>query len=97
DDRRNLVATNLVRCRCHRGLPDCRMAVEDRLDLDRGNILARSADDVLLAIDEMQIAIVVAGDDITGMKPSALPRFRGGFRVLQIFPEEAVARIRARP
>ena len=69
--------------------------MQHALDLDRGDVLAAAADDVLLAVDEVQLAVGVAPHDVAGVEPAALPGCRRGLGVLQVFAEEAVARLGA--
>src|SRR5215475_7467252 len=71
------------------------MAIQHGLDFNRGNVLSGATDHVLLAVDEMEITIHVARDDVAGVQPSTIPGLVGSLRVLQILPEEAVARIGA--
>ena len=66
------------------------MAVEDGLDLDRGDVLAGAADHVLLAVDEVQVAVRIARHDIAGVQPAAVPRFSGRLRILQVLAEKTV-------
>ena len=71
------------------------MLHQHALDLDRGDVFAGAADDVLLAVDEMKRAIRAAPHHVAGMKPAAVPGLRGGLGILEILAEEAVAGCRA--
>src|SRR5882672_2208782 len=71
------------------------MPGERRLDLERGDVLAGAADDVLQPVDEMQRAVVAAPRRVTGVEPAVAPRFGGGLVVLEIAGEEAAPGIRA--
>src|SRR5262245_5437361 len=51
---------------------------QDRLDLGGGDVLAGAADDVLLAVDEVQHAVWAARDDVAGVEPAAAPGRLGG-------------------
>ena len=47
---------------------------EDRgLHLETGNVLAASAQIILLAIDEVEEPVLVESADVTGMKPQIVP------------------------
>src|SRR6266702_3147335 len=63
------------------------------LHLDGRDVLAGAADDVLLAVDQPQRAIGGPHDDVAGMEPATVPGARGRRFVLEIFAEEAVARV----
>src|SRR5207245_2346402 len=54
--------------------------------------LAGAADDVLLAIDEVEHAVDVLAHDVAGVEPAAAPRLLGRPLVLEIAGKEAVAR-----
>ena len=73
------------------------MSQQHTLHFDRRNVLAGAADDIFLAIDEIEIAARVPPHDVTGMEPSTRPSFRRRIGILQIFLEEAVARIGPHP
>src|SRR5918999_3810688 len=69
------------------------MAGEHGFDLERGDVLAYAADDVLQAIDEMQAAVGSAAHRVAGMEPALPPRLIGSHRVFEITREETAARI----
>src|SRR5207244_12089394 len=56
------------------------------------DVLAGAADDVLLAIDEVEHVVDVLAHDVAGVEPAATPRLLGRPLVLEIAGEEAVAR-----
>src|SRR6266568_694289 len=88
---KDFVATHRIRGRGHRDLFDGGMLHQHALDLDRRDVFAGAADDILLAVDEMKRAVRAAPDHVPGMKPAAIPGFVGGFGVLEVFAEEPVA------
>src|SRR5439155_5043306 len=47
----------------------------------------------LLAVDEVERTVRAAPHHVAGMEPAVLPCFRGGLGVLEIFAEEAIARL----
>src|SRR5450759_2423949 len=51
--------------------------VEDLVDLARVDVEAAGDYHVFLAVDNIKVAILVHGGDITGVKPPVLERFRG--------------------
>ena len=59
----------------HRG-----MRRDGRLDLDRRDVAALEADEVGLAIDEVELAGRVAAAEIAGVVPEVAPRLRGQIR-----------------
>src|SRR6185436_11593580 len=77
----------------HRDLLDSGMAGERGLDLERGDVLAGAADDVLQPVDEVQGAVFAAARRVAGVEPAVAPGVGGGLLVLQIAGEEAAAGI----
>src|SRR5688572_19539850 len=71
------------------------MAGEGSLDLEGGDVLARAADDVLQAIDEMQATVGAAAHRIPGVEPAVAPGVRRRRFVLQISGKETAARMRS--
>ncbi len=67
--------------------------VEDALDLDRRDVLAAAPDDVLAPVDEVEVALGVAPDDVAGVEPAVGPGFLGRRLVLQVAEEEVAARV----
>ena len=80
----------------HRRRLHRRMLVQHALDLDRRDVLAAAADHVLLAVDEVQVAVGVAPHDVAGVEPAAGPGLVGGRLVLQVAGEEVAPRVGAR-
>ena len=72
-----------------------RVLLQNALDLDGADVLAGAADDVLLAVDEMERTVSAAPHHVAGVEPAAGPGFRRRLRVLEIGAEEAEARLRA--
>src|SRR3954463_13959614 len=70
DRRPDLLAEGLVRDADHRRLADVRVLVDDLLDLARVDVEAAADDDVLLAVDDVVVAIVVDARDVAGAKPA---------------------------
>ena len=62
----------------HGGLADTRVGVEDLLDLARVDVISAADDEVLLAVDDEQVAVPVDGGDIAGVQPARAPRGPGG-------------------
>src|SRR3954453_12167023 len=71
DERLHGLAAVLVRYADDRRLPDRRVAVEDVLDLARPDLVARRVDLVLLAVDEVEPAVVVHEADVAGPQGAA--------------------------
>src|SRR5262245_42314636 len=67
------------------------MSQQHSLNLRCRDVLARPADDVLLALDEVQHAVGIAGHDVAGMEPAAPPGRFGRRVVLEIAREAAAA------
>src|ERR1700722_13474957 len=71
------------------------MLHQNAFDLDGRYVLAGTANDVLLAVDEVQRAIGVAPNDVAAVKPAAAPSLGGGLGVLQVLAKEAVTWLRS--
>src|SRR5438552_3041289 len=67
------------------------MGLQTRLHLRGRDVLAGAADDVLLAVDEIEHAARIPADDVAGVEPAAPPRLFGCLRALQVAREETVA------
>ena len=84
----NSSANNLpepfVRNRKHARLNNGGMSVNGRFNIQAGDILAAANDDVLLAIDDGYIAIIINPAEVTGFKPTVLQHVRRRFRLVQI-------------
>ena len=66
DDRHRHLAEPLVGHAEHRHFGDRRAGVAGRLDLGGGDVLAAADDDVLLAVDDEQITVLVEIADVAG-------------------------------
>src|SRR5262249_58477528 len=66
------------------------------LDPGGGDFLAGAADDVLLAVDEVQHAVAAAVDGIAGVEPAAAPGRLRGRLFLEVAGEAAPPRRRRR-
>ena len=80
-----------VRPRDHGGLEHGGVAVQGALDLDRGDVLAARDDDVLGAVLDLDVAVLVHHAEIAGVKPAALEGGCGGFGILQVALHDVVA------
>src|ERR1700738_4287389 len=60
------------------------------LDLEGGYGLAASPDDVLDAIEEVEVAIGVDSSNVAGVKPAVAHRLDGGLRVAPVVLEHPV-------
>ena len=74
------LAQPVVRHSEHAGLGDGGAGVDLRFDLGAGDILAAADDDVLLAVDDEQIAVLVDVADVAGADVAV--RGEGGARSL---------------
>ena len=54
-----------------------RVLGDDALDLDRRDVLAAAADHVLAPVDEVEVAVGAAPDDVAGVEPAAGPGLVG--------------------
>jgi hypothetical protein len=88
----HLLLAQLVLDRHHRRLRHLGMGEQHRLHLGGGNILAGAADDVLLAVDEVQHAVGSARDDVAGVEPPLPPGRLRRRRIVEIAREAAPAR-----
>ena len=70
-----------------------RVRVEDALDLERRDVLAAAPDDVLAPVDEVEVALRTALDDVAGVEPAVGPRLLGGRLVLEVAEEEVAPRV----
>src|SRR5690606_19505451 len=68
-----------------------RVPVEHAFDLDGGDVLATGDDDVLEAVLDLHVTVLVPHTQVAGMKPAALEGFGGGGRVLQVALHHGVA------
>ncbi len=70
--------------RDHRALEHRREAVDLVFDLHRRNVLAAAADRVLDPVDEVEVAVGVAHQHVTGVVPQVAPRPRGPLRMVPV-------------
>ena len=54
------------------------------LHLEGGNVLAAAADRVLAPVHEVEEALLVLAEAVTGMEPAVAPGLGGGFRILVV-------------
>src|SRR5690606_23518027 len=80
-----------IRLGDHCGLQYRRVPVEHALDLDGGDVFATGDDDVLEAVLDLHVTVLVPHTQVAGMEPAALEGFGGGGRVLQIALHNGVA------
>ena len=78
DAHLHLVLGVLGRHRERRRLDDVGMLVDERLDLERRDVLAAAADGVLDAVDEVVVAVGVDREPVTGVEPAVAPRGGAG-------------------
>ncbi len=71
------------------------MLGERRLHLERGDVLAGAADDVLQAVYEMQLPVGTAAHGVAGVEPAPAPRVLGRLRVLAVAGEESAPGVRS--
>ena len=95
DAGEHLVAAHRVGRRRDAARGHRRMLVEDALDLDRRDVLAAPPDHVLAPVDEVEVALGAAPDDVAGVEPAVGPRRLGRRVVLQVADEEIAARVDA--
>ena len=81
DDDLHLVLAELGRHPDGSGLEHRRMVVHDLLDLVRRDVLAAPPHRVLLAVDEVQIAVLVEGAEVAGVEPQVAPGLERGVGV----------------
>ena len=72
------------------------MLHQDRLDLDRGDVLAAPANNVLASVDKSEHAPCIAAHQVPGMEPAVAPSLLSRLLVLQVVAEESEAGLGAR-
>jgi hypothetical protein len=72
-----------------------RVLVDDPLDLDGGDVLPSALDDVLAAVDELEIAAVERAHLITGVHPAVPERGLRGRRVIEVAQHQRAAGLAA--
>ena len=85
--------TQRVCHRPHRQRSSPRMPHQHRFHFQRGDILARSADDILFPVTKEKQAVTVAHHNIARMKPAICPGCLGRHFILQIGVEKPQPRI----
>src|ERR1700709_525228 len=75
----------------HRRFADPRVLVEHLLDLARVDVVAAADDQVLLAIYDVEVALLVALRHVPRVEPAAAHRLRGGVGALPVALHDVVA------
>ena len=88
NERRHGLSPIVVVLTDHRGLADGGMAIKDLLDFARKNVLSAGNDDVFLAVQEIEVALVVEAAEITNRTPAVDHRLRRRFGLVPIAVEE---------
>src|SRR2546422_11353229 len=91
-ERLDLLPEHRIRQADHRHLRDARMLAQRLLDQHRRHVLAAAPDDVALAVDEVEPAVLVDEAEVAGQEP-AVPQ--GGRRRLGVAEVRRQARGRA--
>ena len=84
DEGDGLFAHDRVGTADHSGLGHARVRLEHRFDLAGRDVLATADDEVLLAVDQHEVAVVVEVADVTGPQPAVLQRGGGLGRLVQV-------------
>src|SRR5213594_4562889 len=74
DERLDLLSEHRVRHADHRHLRHARVLPQHLLDQRGGHVLAAAADDVPLAVDEVEPAVLVEPADVAGQEPVVAQR-----------------------
>src|SRR5690348_17069365 len=77
----HFILGEFARYRDRRGLAHRGMAEQLHFDFIRRNILAAAADRVLEAVNEVVVAVTVAEEGVSGVKPAVAPGVRSRLRV----------------
>src|ERR1700677_5382595 len=80
----DLLAQGRVRQPDDGGLGDRRVLVEDLLDLARVHVVAAADDQVLLPVDDVEVAAGVDPGQVAGVEPAVADRLGGGLRALPV-------------
>src|SRR5579872_7486103 len=80
----DLLAERLVRHADHGGLGDRGMLVEHLLDLARVDVVAAADDQVLLAVHDVEVAVLVDPGQVAGVEPAVADRLGGGLGPLPV-------------
>src|SRR6266567_275555 len=68
-------------------LQDCRILVEDVLDLNRGDVLTPGDDHVFGAVDDVDIAVGIDRSEVARVEPAIADRLGGLLRLLPVAGE----------
>src|SRR5438105_4848009 len=77
------LAPDQIRLSDDRRFHDLRVAVEDLLDLEGGDVLATRNDDVLRAVLDLDVAVGMPDCEVAGVKPALREGCFGRRRVFQ--------------
>ena len=92
DDRgADLLAPLVVGDADHRRFADLRVLVEHLLDLARVDVVAAADDQVLLAVDDVEVAVLVDAGHVAAVEPAAAHRLRGRVGALPVALHDVVA------
>src|SRR5580692_9069332 len=80
----DLLAQGGVRQPDHGGLGDRGMLVEHLLDLPRVDVVAAPDDQVLLAVHDVEVAVLVDPGQVTGVEPAVADRLSGGLGAIPV-------------
>ena len=80
-DHHHLILGKFARHRDRGGFAHVGMRAHLDLDLERRDVLAAAANRVLHAVDEIEIAVLVAAEGVAGVEPAIRPGLGGGLRV----------------
>ena len=83
-DHRQLLAQPVVRNAEGRGLVDGGVQVDDALDFGAVDVLSAAQDHVLLAVADVEEAVLVDLGDVAGSEPAVLDRLRGRLRTVPV-------------
>ena len=67
------------------------MLVEHLLDLARVDVVAAADDQVLLAVDDVEVAVLVGAGHVAAVEPAAAHRLRGRLGLLPVALHDVVA------
>src|SRR5579875_2864906 len=87
----DLLAPLVMRDAEHRGLADGRVLVEHLLDLARVDVVAAADDELLLAVDDEEVAVLVDPAHVAGVQPAVDDGLRRGLRPLPVAAHHVVA------
>src|SRR5437660_3492332 len=91
NERRGHLAPGRIGYGDDRALEHVGVAIHGRFDFDRRNVLAARNDDVLLSIDDEDVAVRIDRPDVAGVKPAVHDDVRRLFRLVPIAFHNRVA------